>query len=105
MDIGRLNRLVTLQKRTATQDAAGQPVETWSDIATVRADIRYLSGLEMLRGGASQPEAKVSIRVRYREDLTSAQRLVAGNTTYHIAAVLPDAHGRRHLDLACQVLP
>jgi SPP1 family predicted phage head-tail adaptor len=100
---GSLNKLVTIQAKTDTVDAIGQPINTWVDVATVWADIRYLSGLESIKSDAPNSIAKVSIRVRYRADITPAMRVVAGSIVYKITAVLPDKKNRS-VDLACEVV-
>jgi SPP1 family predicted phage head-tail adaptor len=104
MNIGSLNRQVIIKQPAAVQDAAGQPIPTWTTLATVWADIRSLNGLETIKGGAETAIGKASIRIRYRTDVTAAMRVVHGSTTYEIKAVLPDVAGKRHLDLACAVI-
>ena len=104
MDSRRRNRQVVIQQLAAGQDAIGQPVQTWSALATVWANIKHLSGLETIKGGAESSSVKASIRIHYRADVTSAMRVVHGSTTYEIKAVLPDVEGRRHLDLVCEVI-
>ena len=44
MQAGRLNTRVTLQRRTAGQDAAGQPIDGWADVATTWADFPRPAG-------------------------------------------------------------
>ena len=39
MKAGTLNRRVTIQRRVPGQDEAGQPIDTWEDMATVWANI------------------------------------------------------------------
>jgi SPP1 family predicted phage head-tail adaptor len=109
MDSRRLNRKVLLQQLVGTQDEAGQPVTTWENlIATgdgkVWANIKHLSGVETIKSEAPTSVVKVSIRIRYRTDVTAAIRVVHGSTTYEIKAVMPDEAGRQHLDLACEVV-
>jgi SPP1 family predicted phage head-tail adaptor len=104
MEIGKLNRLVTIQQQSTTQDAAGQPAPTWSDLASVWANIRYLSGMETIKAGAEMAVAKASIRIRFRSDVTAAMRVSIGETVFQIKAVMPDEAGRQFVDLACEVL-
>jgi SPP1 family predicted phage head-tail adaptor len=104
MNSRRLNRLVTLQRRNAGQDALGQPLTTWADVASVWAHIRYLSGVETIKGGAETAATKASIRIRWRTDVTPAMRVSIGTTVFQINAVLPDEARRDHVDLACEVL-
>jgi len=100
-----LNRQVVIKSRTAGEDADGQPLETWTvTVATVWADIRYLSGTETIKGGAETSTAKASIRLNYRTNLTTDMRVVYGSTVFQIKAILPDASGQNWLDLACEVV-
>ena len=101
MYAGQLKNKVTIQAKTDTVDAIGQPINTWVDVATVWADIRYLSGLESIKSDADVSIAKVSIRVRYRADIKPSMRVVCEGVIYHIKAVLP--YGKVYIDLACEV--
>lgn len=104
MRAGQLRHQVKLQALTAGQDAIGQPVQTWTDVATLWADVRFLNGLETIKADAAVAVAKGSIRVRYRAGVTAGMRILEGSTAYDIRAVLPDTTGKRFLDLACQVV-
>ena len=101
MYAGQLKNKVTIQAKADTVDAIGQPVNTWIDVATVWADIRYLSGLESIKSDADVSIAKVSIRVLYIADIKPSMRVVYEGVIYHIKAVLP--YGKVYIDLACEV--
>lgn len=101
---GLLNSRVVVQQQSTTQDAVGQPLNTWSTFATLWADVRHTSGIEAIKDSAIASVVRASIRVRYRGDLTAAMRVIHGSTTYNIVAVLPDVGGKEYVDLACEVL-
>lgn len=101
---GLLNSRVVVQQQSTTQDALGQPLNTWSTFATVWADVRHTSGIEAIKDSAIASVVRASIRMRYRGDLTAAMRVIHGSTTYNIVAVLPDVGGKEYVDLACEVL-
>jgi len=103
-DPGRLNRLVQIQRRTSAQDAIGQPLDTWTSIAAVWADIRQPSGLAAIKANAEVSVVQASIRIRYRTDINAGMRVVHGATVYSISAVLMDVSGRQWIDLVCQVV-
>lgn len=103
MRAGQLRHSVKLQSLTAGQDDIGQPVQTWTDVATLWADVRFLNGMETVKADAGASVAKCSIRIRYRAGVTAGMRILEGSTAYDIRAVLPDSTGKRFLDLACQV--
>jgi SPP1 family predicted phage head-tail adaptor len=62
---GMLNRRLAIQSRSTTQDAAGQPLNTWTTLATVWAAIEPLSGHELERAQAIHPEISHQITIRY----------------------------------------
>lgn len=70
MNIGRLDKRVTIQSRTTVKDVYGQPLDTWSDIATVWASIEYIGGREKPRSGVVDASLDVTVAVRYYEQLT-----------------------------------
>jgi len=104
MRIGSLDRLVVIQEPSTSQDAAGQPVATWTTVVTVWANIRHLSGVESIKANADTSIVKASIRIRRRTNITSAMRVVHGTDTYEIKAVLPDEESRQRLDLSCEMV-
>lgn len=104
MQAGKLNRRVTVKELSDTQDAAGQPVQTWADVATVWAHIRHLSGVESIKADADTSVVKASIRIRRMTGIDAGMRVYHGSTVYEIKAVLPDEESRERLDMACEVV-
>lgn len=102
-DPGELNDLVLLQSPGTMQDAAGQPLATWTTVARVWADVRYQTGLERVRAGAVSTVVQASVRIRWRPGVTPAQRLVLDGRPMAIKSVLPDRE-KEHLDLVCEEL-
>lgn len=105
MNAGRFNRRIVLQQRSAGYDSLGQPLDTWSDVAPLWADIRMKNGLQSLKADAEVSINQASIRIRYRDGINAGMRVVQGSTVYEIEAVLPDVAGRKFVDLVCKVLP
>ena len=104
MRAGTLNSRVKIQQQSTDQDGAGQPLTTWSDVATVWADIRHVSGLQVVKADAQSSTVKASVRIRFRDDVTAGMRLLHETTIYSIAGVLPDLTKREYVDLVCQVV-
>lgn len=97
----RLRHCITLQRRTATKDAVGQPLDTWETVAERRADVRLPSGLESIKADAPVSIVRASIRIRYMTGLDAGMRVLHGSATYNILAVLADP-GRVFVDLVCE---
>lgn len=104
MRAGLLNSRVTIQQLAAGQDALGQPVQTWSDVATVWANIRHSSGVENIKSDAEMSVVRASIRIRYKTGITTGMRAVSGGVSYDIMSVLPDMGGKEYTDLVCEVV-
>lgn len=104
MDPRARNRRVRIMQYGEEQDNFGQPVPIESELAAVYANIRHLSGVETIKAGAEAAIGNVSIRIGYRRDITTAMRVVCGDTQYQIKSVLPDEERRQHVDLLCTVV-
>lgn len=90
---GQLDRTIIIQSRTMAQDAAGANVPTWSTLATVSAAVEPLSGSEVIAAQQISTQQAQQFRIRYRADVTTANRLVYNSVTYGIVSVKED--GRR----------
>jgi len=104
MDARRRNRLVQFKRLTGDVDELGQPVQTYADLVQVRANVRYLNGVETIKADAETAIAKASIRIAYRTNLTTADRAYLGATEFRITAVLPDEANKQHTDVTCEVI-
>lgn len=104
MRAGTLNARVTIEQPTAGQDTVGQPVRTWTTVATVWANIRHRSGAETIRGDADTSVVKVSIRIRYKTGLNAGMRVTHGADTYDVRAVLMDVEHKEYTDLVCELV-
>jgi head-tail adaptor len=87
MDIGALDRFVTIQRRVTTQDTTGQIVETWSTIAQVWANwqekgmeevVATIPGRRGQTAGVELARTKVVCTIRYRSSLHQGDRIVYG---------------------------
>ena len=104
MQAGRLNRRCQLQSPSQSVDELGQPIPGWTDVATVWASIRHLSGVESIKADAAVSTVKASIRIRWRTGLNAGMRVVHDAQVYSIEAVLPDVGGREYVDLVAEVV-
>ncbi|PHM46502.1 phage head closure protein [Xenorhabdus miraniensis] len=101
MKAGRLRHRILLQHFVQITLPSGQRRQEWQDVATVWAEVRHISGRELLASGAALSETTVRVWLRYRPDVTSAFRLVFRGQVYDIQAVIPDPK-RIQLELLCK---
>jgi SPP1 family predicted phage head-tail adaptor len=88
MSAGDFDRLVTLQQKTQTRDANGGFVDTWGTLAEVFASVDDLAGREFWESRATNARTTTRITIRYRDDVTSALRVVVDGVTYEVTEVL-----------------
>ena len=89
MRAGRLRHRITLQQPTRTQNSMGEPVVSWSDVATVWAAVEPIKGSERLAADQLQAELDTRIVIRWSSDvsaISAAWRCVFGSVIYNIAA-------------------
>ena len=79
---GRLRHRVTIQNFVTQTLPSGQETENWADGATVWAEVKGVSGRELLTAGAELAESTIRVWMRYRRDVTAASRLHVINDTH-----------------------
>lgn len=99
MTAGQLGEQVAIQSSTATQNSYGEPVLTWSTVATVWANVsvnRRATDLERFveATGAEVQRTQYTVTIYYRTDVTERNRLVWGSETLDIEQVY-DPDGRK----------
>lgn len=97
---------ITIQNFTTIELPSGQEKEVWADVATVWAEVKAISGRELIASGAERSEATFRIWLRYRTDVTSASRILwqqkgHEKQAYDIVAAIPDTPYSR-LELLCK---
>jgi len=86
--IGNLRRRITLEAAARASDGGGGVAVTWSAVATVWAEIKGLSGAEVVVAEGLQGKVTHEIVIRKRLDVSPAMRLRYGARIFTIWAVL-----------------
>jgi SPP1 family predicted phage head-tail adaptor len=103
MFAGTLDRRIVIQQRTDTRDAGGEPVPTWSTLATVWARVTHLRGTEPFQGQQFNAQRFTVFNIRYRDDVDETMQIVHDGETYDIQGV--SEVGRRvGLEITTKVL-
>lgn len=79
---GALNRRITLQSATITQDSVGGEVATWSDVASVWAYINPLSGHELINAQSVYAEVTHLIVIRWQSIFADPQAVAKMRVSY-----------------------
>lgn len=100
MRSGKLDRTIKVQSFTSTVNDYGTPIETWTDVATVRAQIIQSSTEEFLTNGASD-ETTIIFRTRYFSPIGGTSRIIFESEEYNVREV-KEIGRRKGLDLRCE---
>lgn len=101
MNAGTMDQRVTLQQRTQTQNALGEDVGTWTDVATVWAKVEPLRGREYFASSQMQSAVEVKISIRHRADVETTWRVVWRGQPHEIVSVIDPRAGGEYLELMC----
>ena len=102
-DSNKMDRLITLQTSTATRSASGQEIVTWSNLATMWAEVVPRSGREYFGANQNIAEVDAIFRIRYRDGIRPEMRIQYQQQTYNIRWV--QELGRREgLELVGQII-
>lgn len=99
---GTLRRRLVIEQRSTSQDTAGEPVATWTTVATVWGDIAPISGRELLTAQAINTEISHQITIRYQAALADSKimagrRISYGGRYFNIHAVMNEDERNRVL--------
>jgi SPP1 family predicted phage head-tail adaptor len=87
MRAGKLDRLIVLQRVMTAPGPFNEPVETWTDIATLEAQQRPERGGERFSAMELHGQAVMTFHIRYRPDVTVMDRIFYNGRSWNILDV------------------
>ena len=106
--IGRLDRRVTFRRVTQTVNNYGAATDSWADLATVWAELKYRPNTS----GEDMPEGKkiattnIVFKIRSPKDFTPTKKDIIqyDSGEYDILAITETKEGRdRFFDIECEI--
>lgn len=101
MRAGKLDRIVTLQNVTRVSDGGGGQIETWTDFATLRAQLVQASTEEFLRGYGETEDIAVIFRTRWLDGVNLQHRVSYAGKFLNIREI-KEIGRRRGLEIRCE---
>lgn len=103
LNAGRMTQRITIQRRTPGEDAHGQSLTTWQDVATVWAEAIPTRGREFVAGQAIEAASvMVRFRIRHRDGITADMRVLWRGLAHALVAPPVEPFGEREaLELMC----
>lgn len=87
MEIGSLNKRITLQELKLTVNENGFEVEEWIPFKTVWTEVSNLHGREYFDAAAIQMENTVKFTIRYLPGIDTAMRISFKDKYYNITSI------------------
>lgn len=75
MKAGRLRSRITLQKYQSSRDDFGQVIQNWVDIANVWAEVKAVTGKELMLSQQEMSGTTIRVYIRYRKDIDTTWRI------------------------------
>jgi SPP1 family predicted phage head-tail adaptor len=100
--IGKMRQRVTLQKPVETTDAGGGRSITWTDVETVWAGFRPLSGRETIHAMGLANPVSHRVEIRHRTDIEPSWRLSYDGRLFSIQSVVDPDERKKTLRLMVQ---
>ena len=94
--IGKLDRLIKIQRRTLVENATAERVETWSDLLSVWSNVKYAKTeiREEDMNGAIYYTNRITFEIR-KTDITERDRIQYNSFNWDIIRVTEDGRGGR----------
>ena len=101
---GKLFHEVTIEQRNDSRNAYGESIASWATCSSPYAEVRDLSGNELVQ--ASQINSKITTRitVRYDSGIRATMRVVHKSRNYNIISVQNELERDEKMILLCQRL-
>ena len=100
---GQLDRTVTIEGASDAIDANGTPIQTWTTLASVRAQLLEMSSTDYMRAQGASFEKVVIFRIRWLPGVTLENRVLYNGDRYLIKDI--KELGRKvGLELRCEAV-
>lgn len=104
MDLGRMNRRITIQHKAVTGRASnGEELRSWATYRTAWAALEPINGREFLTERDTLAQQVVRFRMRYQPGIDPAMRILHDGSVFEIVEVLDPNHRHLELELTCNV--
>lgn len=100
--LSRLRQRIEFQSPNDAPDGAGGVTRGWQHHAYAWAEMRAIAGKEMLDNEQLQSPVTHRIAIRYRDDITTAMRVVYDSRVFNVRSVVNRAEKSAFLELLAE---
>jgi len=102
VDIGAMRHRVTLEAAVDSPGPGGVAARSWNELGRAWAEIRPGSSRTLMDSGRRTTETTVAIRMRYRNGLSRAGRIIKGGRAFIVLGVRDVEEAQRILEFTCR---
>jgi len=99
MEIGKLNKRITIQAYTTTENDMGDSISTWVDLGTVWANVTNLHGREYFAAMQVQAEKTVKFTIRCNKNINETMRIIFEGNNYNINFIDNIKYGNKFMEI------
>ncbi|MDW5417741.1 phage head closure protein [Iodobacter sp. CM08] len=103
MNPGKLNKRITLKKRTQQRNSYGESKDVWQDFAKVWAEVHALRGYERTEAYLADARSSWRLVIRPLAGLSTGLRVQYGARVLEVKSVLPIA-STPFIELICEAV-
>lgn len=100
--IGAMRHRVTLEQAVDTPGSGGSATRTWAVLGTAWAEIAPERSGTVQRHARDEAQISHRIRMRYRDTVTSADRILLGARSFRVLGVVDVGEAHRVLEFRCR---
>lgn len=97
-----LRDTVTIQRQQIAPDEIGGGALSWTDVLTTRARVKWPTGRERVWAQRLGEVAMLTIMIRYRAGITSADRILIDGRPMQIRSAVNEDRAKRWLTLSVE---
>ncbi|MGG1916045.1 phage head closure protein [Priestia megaterium] len=90
MNPANFDRRITFQVSGQGVDSEGYPIEGWTDVKTVWAMIKTLTGKEVFQAMTTKTEKTTRFVIRYTTGIDEDMRILFGTRIFNIQSIIND---------------
>lgn len=102
MRAGKTNERITIRQYSLVADGAGGQTKSYSDLATVWADVRAGNGTERFDEERTNATAIVKFIIRNRRDIDERMRIVWRGVNYNIRGIMDEGPRDLYLTISAE---
>lgn len=87
MNIGRLDRKITIEQQTRATNSIGEYTSTWSTYHTAFANVQRGTGNEKVEAEQVTATSKVKFKIRFFDGIDESMRISYNNNYYDITDI------------------